>query len=192
MAKSRSSRWRTAKTDGFRLGLLALLSGFSLPALAASSFNLGCSGDKHTNNHDFEPSIVQTMENISETRDSLHLIAVSGIAEKLTMLKSDRGAVKLAGVRGLGRLLKDYQSDYERGGYEDGDEDKRPMSTSHRTAQLRSAALADALERRQQRKLALPGSESTSANEPNVETRLPGMSEKDALIYRREMYRTDI
>ncbi len=54
----------------------------------------------------------------------------------------------------------------------------------------RSAALADALERRQQQRLALPPEPSSDV--PQVETRLPGVSDEQLLLYRREMYRTDI
>lgn len=55
----------------------------------------------------------------------------------------------------------------------------------------RQQALADALERRQRQKLALPPA-SGEEGVPRVETRLPGVSVEDSLIYRREMYRTDI
>ena len=64
-------------------------------------------------------------------------------------------------------------------------------AAGRRQAELRSAALADALERRQQRRLALPPEQPVEVS-PQVETRLPGVSHEDSLLSRREMYRTDI
>ena len=68
----------------------------------------------------------------------------------------------------------------------------RPVGTSASSSELRSAALADALERRQQQRSALGRNERTATAGPRVEANMPGVSEEDALVFRREMFRTDI
>lgn len=68
----------------------------------------------------------------------------------------------------------------------------RSVSTSGTARELRSAALADALERRQTRRSALGGNDRTDSAGPQVEAEIPGVSEEEALVFRREMFRTDI
>lgn len=69
----------------------------------------------------------------------------------------------------------------------------RPVSTSGSSSrELRSAALADALERRQPRRSALRMNDGADTAEPRVEAEIPGVSEEEALVFRREMFRTDI
>ena len=69
----------------------------------------------------------------------------------------------------------------------------RSVSTSASSnRELRSAALADALERRQQQRSALGRNERTETAGPRVEADIPGVSEEEALVFRREMFRTDI
>ena len=70
----------------------------------------------------------------------------------------------------------------------------RTIGTSATTSsrELRSAALADALERRQQQRSALGGNERTATQGPRVEADIPGVTEEEALVFRREMFRTDI
>ncbi len=159
-----------------RIGATLLLIGLAAPAIAASSLSLNCTDDKHLH----ASGVHETTDELTGNDGDLLLVPVSGVAEKLSILKSNSGAVKLSGTSRLSELLRDYRNE-------------TPNPASRRTAQRRSAALADALERRQERRLAVSGDDAqTSGNEPNVETRLPGISEQDSLIYRREMYRTDI
>ncbi len=69
----------------------------------------------------------------------------------------------------------------------------RTIGTSATSSrELRSAALADALERRQQQRSALGGNERTATQGPRVEADIPGVTEEEALVFRREMFRTDI
>lgn len=68
----------------------------------------------------------------------------------------------------------------------------RTVSSSATSSELRSAALADALERRQQQRSALGRNERTDAPGPRVEADIPGVTEEEALVFRREMFRTDI
>jgi len=159
-----------------RIGATLLLLGFTAPAIAASSLSLGCNDDKHLH----ASGIHDTTDELTGSDGDLQVVPVSGIAEKLSILKSNSGAVKLSGTSRLSELLRDYRNE-------------TPSPASRRSAQRRSAALADALERRQEQRLGVSGDEAqASGDEPNVETRLPGISEQDSLIYRREMYRTDI
>ena len=175
MTNSGSPR-HLAPAVAFRIGATLLLIGFAVPAIAASSLSLGCGDDKHLH----ADGIHETTDKLTGSDGDLRLVPVSGgVAEKLSILKSNSGAVKLSGTGRLSELLRNYRNE-------------SPDPASRRTAQRRSAALADALERRQQRRLPVTGDETQAGDEPNVETRLPGISEQDSLIYRREMYRTDI
>jgi len=92
--------------------------------------------------------------------------------EPLTVLKTDADTGDIQATSDL-RILKGDTND----------------AAVRRQAE-RSAALADALERRRQQRLALPP--QPPADTPKVETRLPGVSDAESLLYRREMYRTDI
>jgi len=153
---------------------MLLLIGFTAPASAASSLNLDCGDDKHLH----ASGLHESAGKLTSSDGDLHLVAVSGVTEKLSILKSNSGAIKVSGTSRLSELLREYRNE-------------TPDPASRRSAQRRSAALADALERRQQRKLPVADGVEAS-DEPNVETRLPGISEQDSIIYRREMYRTDI
>lgn len=93
--------------------------------------------------------------------------------EPLTALKTDADSGELDSVSDF-RILNGEMNE----------------TAGRRQAELRSAALADALERRQRQRLDLPP--ETPAESPKVETRLPGVSDTDSLLYRREMYRKDI
>lgn len=93
-------------------------------------------------------------------------------SEPLTVLKTDAKGGEIDGGSDLRILNRDNEA------------------AGRRQAELRSAALADALERRQRQRLALRPDQPVEA--PQVETRLPGVSDSDSLLYRREMYRTDI
>ena len=69
----------------------------------------------------------------------------------------------------------------------------RPVSAPGSSSrELRSAALADALERRQPRRSALRMNDGNDTAEPRVEAEIPGVTEEEALVFRREMFRTDI
>ncbi len=58
---------------------------------------------------------------------------------------------------------------------------------------LRSAALNDALEQRLRQRSELSTQPSSAEDGvPSVETRLPGVSATESLLFRREMFRTDI
>ena len=92
--------------------------------------------------------------------------------ESLTVLKTDADAGEIDSGSELSIL--------------NGDNDM----AGRRQAERQSAALADAFERRQRQRLALPPEQP--AERPQVETRLPGVSDEESLLYRREMYRTDI
>ena len=168
---------RSTPAVASRIGATLLLIGFAAPAIAASSLSLGCGDDKHLH----ASGIHETADKFTSSDGDLQLVTVSGVAEKLSVLKSNSGAVKLSGTSRLSELLREYRSAAP-----------DPATSSRSTAQRRSAALADALERRQQRSLAVTGDEAHTSDKPDVETRLPGISEQDSLIYRREMYRTDI
>ncbi|MEE4161311.1 MAG: hypothetical protein V2I25_02310 [Woeseiaceae bacterium] len=97
----------------------------------------------------------------------------AGDHEPLVVLKAEGSAAGIDPSRDLGSVL-DY--DDEQG-----------------IAGARQKAVADALERRRNGRLsAATGDADTMDQAPSIDTALPGVGDAESLIYRREMYRTDI
>ena len=149
-----------------RGGLLVLLATLSLPAFAASGFNLKC---------DDAPAKPADL-----TASSAVPAEPAGDHEPLTVLKTDGDVRGLAPVSDLGNML---DSRFEGDG---------AMSALEQR-ELRSSALADALERRRRGRLDSTTEDiESSATAPAIDTALPGVGDAESLLYRREMYRTDI
>jgi hypothetical protein len=150
-----------SKSVAGRVGALALLAGFSVPVLAASSLDLKCD--------DATAGVAE-----STTRSALPA-ETSGDHEALVVLKAEGGASGIDPSRDLGSVLgNDY--DDESG-----------------SAGARQKAVAEALERRRNGRLsAAAGETDTVDSAPSIDTALPGVGDAESLIYRREMFRTDI
>ncbi len=154
-----------------RGSLLLLLASVSLPAVAASGFNLKC-----------DDAPAQPVDLTASTAVSGE---PAGDHEPLTVLKAEGDS------RSLSPLGRPPVSDL--GGMLDaGFEGEAAMSPVEQQ-ELRSSALADALERRRQGRLESPPEDiDAPVPAPAVDTALPGVGDTESLLYRREMYRTDI
>lgn len=150
-----------------RGGLLLLLASISLPAVAASGFNSKCD-DAAARPADLTASSAVPAE-------------PAGDHEALTVLRAEGDDRALATVNKLGDMI------------EAGFESKGTVPALEQR-ELRSAALADALERRRRGRLenAAENIEASTTPAPAVDTALPGVGDAESLLYRREMYRTDI
>ncbi len=154
-----------------RGGLLVLLASISLPAIAASGINLKC-----------DDAPAQPADLTAATAVSAE---PAGDHQPLTVLKAE------GDVRGLPPLGRPPVSDI--GGMLEAGFDGEAAMSPVEQQELRSSALADALERRRQGRLE-SNSEDIEAPvpAPAVDTALPGVGDTESLLYRREMYRTDI
>lgn len=143
-----------------------LLASISLPAVAASGFNLKCD-DAPVGPADLAASTAVTAE-------------PAGNHEALTVLKAEGDVRSLASVSDLGDVLES--------GFEND-----AAGSALQQQEFRSSALADALERRRRGRIEGATEDiEASAAAPAVDTALPGVGETESLVYRREMYRTDI
>ena len=147
-----------------RVGALVLLAGFSVPVLAASGLNLSC-----------DDATSGLAESTSHSSSSALPAESAGDHEPLVVLKAEGSAAGIDPSRDLGSVLgNDY--DDESG-----------------IAGARQKAVAEALERRRNSRLsAATGEADTMDQAPSIDTALPGVGDAESLIYRREMYRTDI
>ncbi len=157
--------------------LLALLIGSALPALAATGIGSDCDAapkDASANAlSEAAAAVASTTMNATITIDST--LKRSAPLESFRLRQADTAATKHKASSDLGNLLPRAIS--------------APVTPS---SELRSAALADALERRQQRRSALGSDVAAETTGPRVEAGIPGVSEEEALVFRREMFRTDI
>lgn len=157
------------RTSGaaFRGGFFVLLASISLPAVAASGFNLKCD-DAPVKPADLTASAAVPAES-------------AGDHERLTVLKAEGDARGLAAVTELGGMIESAF-----------DSESTSMSAPEQQ-ELRSSALADALERRRRGRLNSAADDiETPDTAPAIDTALPGVGDAESLLYRREMYRTDI
>ncbi len=149
-----------------RGGFFVLLASISLPAVAASGFNLKCD-DAPVKPADLTASAAVPAD-------------AAGDHETLTVLKAEGDVRGLTPVTELGSMI---ESKF----------DGESAGSSLEQQELRSSALADALERRRQGR---PDSSAEGLEAPNtapaIDTALPGVGDAESLLYRREMYRTDI
>ena len=151
-----------------RCGLIVLLASISLPAVAASGFNLKC---------DDAPRPADLTASTAVTVDA----AAGGDHEQLTVLKAEGDMRGLAQGSELGDIIES--------GFES---DSSSLPTLDQQ-ELRSSAIADALERRRRGRLEGPAEDIDGpATAPSVDTALPGIGDTESLLYRREMYRTDM
>lgn len=150
-----------------RGGLFVLLASFSLPAVAASGFNLKCD-DAPVRPNDLTVSAALPAES-------------AGNHEALTVLKAEGDMNSVAAVSNLGEMIESgFESD-----------DGHVPALNQR--KLRSSAVADALERRRRGRLERTAEDiEGSTPAPAVDAALPGIDDAESLLYRREMYRTDI
>lgn len=149
-----------------RCGLLVLLASVSLPALAASGVSLKCGENPPP------PAELQTQTSVSVESPADH--------ELLTVLKADGEASSLGPASELGGIMR-------------GQYDQDSARSTLELKALRSSALADALERRRQGRLKIPSDDmDASVQVPSIDTTLPGVGDSESLLYRREMFRTDI
>jgi len=99
----------------------------------------------------------------------------AGDHEPLVVMKAEGNAAGIDPSRDLGSVLG---SDYD---------DDSGIAGS------RQKAVAEALERRRNGRLSAAADDMDSAEQaPSVDTALPGVGDAESLIYRREMFRTDI
>ena len=145
-----------------RGGFFVLLASISLPAVAASGFNMKCD-DAEAKPADLTASSAVPSE-------------PAGDHESLTVLKTEGDDRRLAP---LTILDSGFDSDVTISALEQ--------------QELRSSALADALERRRRGRLDSTTDDLEAATPtPQIDTALPGVGDAESMLYRREMYRTDI
>jgi hypothetical protein len=134
--------------------------------VAASGFNPKCD-DAPTRPADLTASTAVPAES-------------AGDHEALTVLKAEGDVRSLAPVSDLGDMI-------ESGLESDG------AVPALEQRELRSSAVADALERRRRGRLENSAEDIEAPTPaPAVDTALPGIGDAESLLYRREMYRTDI
>lgn len=99
----------------------------------------------------------------------------AGDHERLVVLKAEGSAAGIDPSRNLARVIGN-EFDDESG-----------------IAGARQKAVAEALERRRNGRMSAANGEADTMDQaPSVDTALPGVGDAESLIYRREMYRTDI
>lgn len=141
---------------------MALLAAFSMPVLAASGISQSC-----------EDSSTRAAE---RTAQSAMTAKPAGDHEPLVVMKAEGSASGIDPSRDLGTMLGD---DY--------DQDRGTALPRHKEA------VAEALERRRNGRMSATSDENDLAElPPSIDTALPGIGDAESLIYRREMYRTDI
>ncbi len=146
---------------------MLLLGSLSLPSLAATGVNLKC-----------DDALPQPAD---LTATSAVPAEAAGDHEALKVLKAEGDVKSLSPASELGRIL-------------DSEFDEDSPSAIRRQQALRSSALADALEKRRQGRMSSPADDIAPMDSvpPPVDTALPGVGDAESLLFRRQMYRTDI
>ena len=146
-----------------RGSLVVLLASISLPAVAATGFMANC---------DDAPA-----EAAAQTATSAQ---ATGDHERLAVLKTEGDVRSLSPVSDLGSII---ETEF----------DRDSGLPAPQVQELQSSAVADALERRRQGRLEGPADDIEELEAaPSIDTALPGVGDAESLLYRREMYRTDI